>query len=64
MRATKLFGFFSEIGNTRAGQTKKSHGFFLGRPNARPKSNARAHLKQRKKHSGLDHLLIRPSCMA
>ena len=35
--------------NARAGQ-KKPHVFF---GNARPKSNARAHLKQRKKHSGL-----------
>ena len=31
--------------NARAGQ-KKTHGFF---GNGRPKSNARAHLKQRKK---------------
>ena len=30
---------------------EKNTMFFLG--NARPKSNARAHLKQRKKHSGL-----------
>ena len=33
----------------RAGQKKNT--CFFG--NARPKSNARAHLKQRKKHSGL-----------
>ena len=30
---------------------RKKHMFFFG--NARPKSNVRAHLKQRKKHSGL-----------
>ena len=36
--------------NARAGQ-KKNTCFFFG--NAWPKSNARAHLKQRKKHSGL-----------
>ena len=35
--------------NARAGQ-EKNPGFF---GNARPKSNARAHLKQRRKHSGL-----------
>ena len=37
--------FFSEIG---AGQ-EKTHVFFFG--NALPNSNARAHLKQRKKHN-------------
>ena len=37
------------IYNSHAGQ-KKTHVFF---GNARPKSDARAHLKQRKKHSGL-----------
>ena len=37
--------------NARARQ-KKTHVFFV---NAWPKSNARAHLKQRKKHSGLIH---------
>ena len=44
--------FFSEIGNNlmRALGRKKTHVFF---GNARPKSNARAYLKQRKKHSGL-----------
>ena len=43
---------FSKIGNNlmRALGRKKTHVFF---GNARPKSNARAHLKQRKKHSGL-----------
>ena len=43
----KLTGFFSEIGNNlmRAGQ-EKTHVFFC---NARPKSKASAHLKQRKK---------------
>ena len=44
--------FFLEIGNNpmRAMGGKKTHVFF---GNALPKSNARAHLKQRKKHSGL-----------
>ena len=44
--------FFSEIGNNlmRALGRKKTHVFFY---NARPKSNARAHLEQRKNHSGL-----------
>ena len=39
--------FFSEIGNNpmRALARKKTHAFF---GNALPKSNARAHLKQRK----------------
>ena len=37
--------------NARAGQKKNTHVFFFG--NAQPKSIARAHLKQRKKHSGL-----------
>ena len=44
--------FFSgnrQQSNARAGQKKNM--FFFG--NAQPKSNARAHLKQRKKHSGL-----------
>ena len=43
---------FSKIGkqfNACAGQ-KKTHVFF---GNVRPKSNAHAYLKQRKKHSGL-----------
>ena len=44
----KLTGFFSnqQHSDARAGQ-KKTHVLFLG--NALPKSNARAHLKQRKK---------------
>ena len=44
--------FFSEIGNTlmRVLARKKTHVFF---GSARPKCNARAHLKQRKKQSGL-----------
>ena len=48
----KLTVFFPEIGNNimRALGRKKTI-FVSG--NARPKSNARAHLKQRKKHSGL-----------
>ena len=48
---SKLTFFFLEIGNNvmRARQ-KKTH-VFIG--NARSKSNARAHLKQRKTHSGL-----------
>ena len=47
----KLVVFFGnrQQSNARAGQ-KKTHVFFS---NARPKSNARAHVKQRKKHSGL-----------
>ena len=40
--------------NARAGQ-RKTHVFF---GDARPKSNARAHLKQRKKHSGLTFQMI------
>ena len=50
--STKIKCFFSKIGNNsmRALGRKKTC-FFFG--NARPKSNARAHLKQRKKHSGL-----------
>ena len=48
----KLTGFFSEIGkNLMRALGRKKHVFF---GNARPKSNARAHLKQRKKHSGLN----------
>ena len=61
MRATRKNVFYpskfnvSEIGNTpmRALGRKKPTCFF---GNARPKSNARAHLKQRKKHSGLTAL--------
>ena len=55
----KLTGFFSEIGNNlmRAGQ-KKTRFFLLMRG---PKSNARAHLKQRKKHSGLIYQLLPPN---
>ena len=41
--------FFSEIGNNLMRALEKKHVFFI----ARPKSNARAHLKQRKNHSGL-----------
>ena len=37
------------VSNARTGR-KKTHVFFS---NARPNSNARAHLKQSKKHSGL-----------
>ena len=47
--------------SARAGQEKKKC-FFC---NARPKSNARAHLKRRKKHSGpiytCDILQLRPN---
>ena len=45
---------FLKIGNNsmRALGRKETHVFF---GNARPKFNARAHLKQRKKHSGLMH---------
>ena len=44
--------FFPKIGNNlMPALGRKKHMFFFG--NARPKSNARAHLKQRKKHSGL-----------
>ena len=48
---TKIKWFFSKIGNNsmRALGRKKTHVFF---GNAWSKSNARAHLKQRKKHSG------------
>ena len=43
--------FFSEIGdNLMPALGRKQNTCFF---NARPKSNARAHLKQRKKHSGL-----------
>ena len=56
--STKIKWFFlnPQQFNARAGQ-KKTHVFF---GNARPKSNARAHLKQRKKHSGLRLLEMRP----
>ena len=58
--STKIDVFFSKIGNNsmRALGRKKAHGFF---GKARPKSNARAHLKQRKKHSGLIGYAARPS---
>ena len=47
----KLTGFFPEIGNNiMRALGRKKHMFF---GNARPKSIARAHLKQRKKYSGL-----------
>ena len=43
--------FFPEIGNNLMRMLgKKKHMFFL---ECQPKSNACAHLKQRKKHSGL-----------
>ena len=44
--------------NARAGQ-EKTHVFF---GNAQPKSNARAHLKQRKKHSGLMYQTMNEAC--
>ena len=44
----KIEWFFSKIGkNSMVRWAEKKHMFFFG--NARPKSNARAHLKQRKK---------------
>ena len=47
--------FFPKIGNNpMRALGRKKHVFF---GNARPKSNARAHLKQRKKHSGLRELM-------
>ena len=47
--------FFSKIGNySMCALGKKNPCFFFG--NARPKSNARAHLKQKKKHSGLNDI--------
>ena len=50
--STKIKWFFSKIGNNQMrAWAEKNSMFFFG--NARPKSNARAHLKQRKKHSGL-----------
>ena len=42
---------FLEIGNSLMRALGRKNTCFFG--NARPKSNARAHLKQRKKHSGL-----------
>ena len=52
---SKLPVFFLEIRKNpmRVLGRKKTHVFF---GNALPKSNARAHLKQRKKHSGLSEL--------
>ena len=46
----KLTGFFSKIGNNLRALGRKKHMVF---GNTRPKCNARAHLKPRKKHSGL-----------
>ena len=43
--------FFSKIGNNSMRAEQEKNTSFFG--NARPKSNVRAHLKQRKKHSGL-----------
>ena len=54
-----LTGFFRKaaiIYNARDGQ-KTKHMFF---GNARPKSNARAHLKQRKKYSGFSPATVLP----
>ena len=50
-----LYFFFGnwQKSNARAGQQKNTC-FFV---NVRPKSNARAHLKQRKNHSGLRALM-------
>ena len=42
--------FFRNRQQSNARWAEKNHMFFC---NAQPKSNARAHLKQRKKHSGL-----------
>ena len=48
----EIYSFFSESGNNlMRALGRKKHIFFFD--NARPKSNARAHLKQRKKLSGL-----------
>ena len=44
-------GCFSKIGNNSMRALGRKKHMFFG--NARPKSNARNHLKQRKKHSGL-----------
>ena len=45
--STKIKWFFSKIGNiSMRAWAEKNTMFFFG--NARPKSNARAHLKQRK----------------
>ena len=60
------FTVFSEIGNNpMRALGRKNICFFFG--NALPKSNARAHLKQRKKHSDLNsvtmltHVIHRPT---
>ena len=50
-------GFFRKSATIQCARwAEKTHVFF---GNARPKSNARAHLKQRKKHSGLRHVCMR-----
>ena len=51
---SKLTGFFSESGNNPMRALGKKNTCLFG--NALPKSNTRAHLKQRKKHSGLEQI--------
>ena len=42
--------------NSMRAMGRIKHMFYFG--SARPESNARAHLKQRKKHSGLNHIVV------
>ena len=50
----KLTGFFRKSAKIQCARWAEKNTCFFG--NARPKSNARAHIKQREKHSGLKRI--------